>query len=157
MSSNAAEQELGRWLRSLPDTWVHHPVDHPKARYWKPADFVVCRTGFMFLIESKEVATGPRFPLSNWTAQQRNTAVAVARDGKATYVLCVHFKQLKYRVLYEVGLDVMADDSGSLLATEKGGGMIIEDADDLATWMAYAVSFKRFELVGPRSSDGLEK
>jgi len=94
VSTNTFESDVGKWLRAIPDAWVHHPVDHPKARYWKPADFLVCKDGKLVAIECKEVATGDRFPMSRWTPSQRQNARAITAGG-GRYWLLVHFKQLK--------------------------------------------------------------
>lgn len=121
MSSNSAEQQLGKWLREIPGAWVHHPVDHPKARYWKPADFLVAINGILTLVESKEVSKGGRFPLSNWTAQQRNAA-EVAWDAGVYYVLCVHFKETNQWIAIRrgVGLRHLSQDRTGSLTSENG-------------------------------------
>lgn len=94
MSQNPFEAKIGKWLRAIPNSLTYHPPDYLKARLWKPADFMFMHHNGWALIECKQVSKG-NFPLSSWTAQQRQfCSQTLTAGGVGTYWLVVHFRQL---------------------------------------------------------------
>lgn len=90
MSDNAFEKAVRDKLAAMPGVFMHHPPDDRVARNWKPGDFIFGHQSHWGVIEAKEV-TGPSFPISRWSANQRLAAETVTAAG-GTYWLLVRYQ-----------------------------------------------------------------
>ena len=84
------QDQLGQALRTFPNTFCFHPADGLSAAQWKPGDFLVCHKGAFYVCEAKQTRTN-RFPLTDWTSQQRGFARQVVVAG-GCYWLVVNWR-----------------------------------------------------------------